>query len=486
MGATPGSSRVAVVAALAATALNFNSLLNIGSSSSVRLLAHAAAPPPHGGVASVRKKRLQPDWTPPLSWGGPTPPSWGQTWAIANSTAVYACNYQGPLNLDVMGKFRLLQLDWSNEKAVWSNAHPMDSQDLLAQQAAAIKALRPDAIVGVYRNTVKALPWFSSVRERLANVSTASLFLPYRKNSSSGEKGTGFVSPPCDSNWTPSRCSALYHDQNQTPQFNVTDDGINGTCFAPCDCGEGVPAGEYLYDHRNPDTRTFILNDISDVLSNPNITMLYLDDYWVDYSEPINPGGDQPAEGYCSHSPIGGPSEIQLNCTDDMGLVQADTTALTKAWQSTFAEIYNIMDAAGAYAYLGFTNVNTPGPSTIRSALTNLCQEGSSGSQYNAAALYLLTTQPECCPPDRNTTLLQFEEDLAFFQLVRGPWSFIGFGWEWCAVNYTLPDGLFVDYGDPVGTCSETSTGSGIFVRDFANSKAQFDTNTYTGSITML
>lgn len=208
------------------------------------------------------------------------------------------------------------------------------------------------------------------------------------------------------------------------------------------------------------------------------------DDYWVDATEPINPGGDQPPQGYCTHSPIGGPSEIELHCVDDMGLGQDDTTALTAAWRATFGAIYDVMDAAGAYAYLGFTNVGTPGPADIRASLEQLCAQGSGGAQYNAAALYLLTTPRECCPPDRNTTLTQFAEDLAWFQLVRGPWSYIGYGWEWCALG-DAPPALSLDYGDPIGTCAETAPGSGVFVRDFQRSTARFDTTTYTGTIVM-
>jgi hypothetical protein len=426
----------------------------------------------------------QPRRNTPSSWGGPTPPSWGQTWSVANSTAFYGCNYAGLLDPSLIRQFRLVQLDWSNAKEVWANAHPMDSADLLTRQAAAVKAGRPDAVVGVYRNTVKALSWFPAVRDALADPARAGLFLPFRPGG--GGVNSSTVVPACDTNYAPPRCSPLYHDENQTPQYRVPSDGINGTCTAaPCDCGAGVPCGEYLTDHRNASARAFVVDDVRAVLSNPNVTMLYLDDYWVDSPEPINPDGDQPAEGYCTHGPVGGPSEIQLNCTDDMGLGQADVTAIKAGWESTFSQVYDVMDEMGAYAYLGFTFVSTPGPGEAAATIRALCAEGTGGAQYNAAAQYLLTTPAECCPPDRNTTLLQFEQDLAFFQLVRGPWSFVGYGWEWCATDYQMPPGLFLDYGDPLGTCAETAPGSGVFSRPFTRSTAFFDTNVYAGNVTM-
>ena len=52
--------------------------------------------------------------------------------------------------------------------------------------------------------------------------------------------------PVCDDNYSPPRCSVLYHDQSQTPGYPKGD----GDCAAPgCDVGS-VPIGEYLFDHR--------------------------------------------------------------------------------------------------------------------------------------------------------------------------------------------------------------------------------------------
>jgi hypothetical protein len=51
------------------------------------------------------------------------------------------------------------------------------------------------------------------------------------------------------------RCSDLYHDQVQTPNFPTGD----GSCAKPCDCG--VPCGRYLWDTRNPDLVDWLVND---------------------------------------------------------------------------------------------------------------------------------------------------------------------------------------------------------------------------------
>ena len=43
----------------------------------------------------------------------------------------------------------------------------MDCEERLVSQAELVKSVNPDAKVWVYRNLVKALPWYSSVREKM-------------------------------------------------------------------------------------------------------------------------------------------------------------------------------------------------------------------------------------------------------------------------------------------------------------------------------
>jgi hypothetical protein len=52
----------------------------------------------------------------------------------------------------------------SNAKALWVDAQPMDAEELLMEQAKVTRAVRPDAKIYVYRNSIKALNWFTSVR----------------------------------------------------------------------------------------------------------------------------------------------------------------------------------------------------------------------------------------------------------------------------------------------------------------------------------
>ena len=142
-------------------------------------------------------------------------------------------------------------------KTVWANQHPMDSSGLMVKQAEALRALNPHTRFFVYRNLVKALPWITCVREKLEDPAFSGWFLKYDP----AKKSYAPNVPPCDlhrPNKT-EKCSALYHDQRETPELRSecavktpppSCDPTAGTtdptqfCDEPCDCGK-VPCGEY-------------------------------------------------------------------------------------------------------------------------------------------------------------------------------------------------------------------------------------------------
>lgn len=60
----------------------------------------------------------------------------------------------------------LLSFKGSNAKAIWANAHPMSSEELITKQAEMVYAADPGVPgsmprVWAYRNTIKALNWYS-------------------------------------------------------------------------------------------------------------------------------------------------------------------------------------------------------------------------------------------------------------------------------------------------------------------------------------
>ena len=81
--------------------------------------------------------------------------------------------------------------------------------------------------------------------------------------------------------------------------------------------------------------------------------------------------------------------------------------------------------------------------------------------------------------------LTQFDQDLTNFLLTRGLYGYLGHGWLGCSQTYEYPDALNVDYGEPLGLCTETSVGSGVFTRDWSKATVQMDCNSWTPTITM-
>ena len=153
------------------------------------------------------------------------------------STIIQPCNDSGPFDPAFGSKFGIADYDWSNMKNVWVNTKPMDCEKLLVKQAQMNRKLNPQSRAFVYRNLVKALNWFGSVREKLDDPAYSGFFLKFDPT----RKGKYHV-PACDISYTPPKCSVFYHDQEQSPGHPKGD----GNCVEKCDCGKN-PCGEYLW-----------------------------------------------------------------------------------------------------------------------------------------------------------------------------------------------------------------------------------------------
>ena len=92
-------------------------------------------------------------------------PTWKPSYKMSQSTILYTCNDTGMHDVGHATKFGVVVYDWSNAKALWANAHPMNSEELLTEQCDRVLAASP-SIPGevprcwVYRNTIKALNWY--------------------------------------------------------------------------------------------------------------------------------------------------------------------------------------------------------------------------------------------------------------------------------------------------------------------------------------
>jgi hypothetical protein len=348
-------------------------------------------------------------------------PLWEPTYLLNRSTIVQPCNESGFFDPSFLAKFGVVDVDWSNAKAIYTNQHPMNCEELLVEQGAMVKAINPDTHYFVYRNLVKALPWFTNVNTKLRDPAYRDWFLPFAVPGPFGNNT--YHVPQCDDNFDPPLCSDRYHDQEQTPEHPHGD----GSCAEPCDCN-GVPCGEYLWNPAllasgNTSLRDYIVSEVilgPTALGNANVSGFYLDDIWSNTTDPQLPW--MPAIGFCdTKSPFGGPTEENAYCYEDMMLTQENTTTLTNGWSALIADVTSAIIANGGWAWQLFNDVSTPSPSNCTSFFRG------AGLTYNTSTiLYAYTNGSEAA------TLPHFDEDIAGFLLIRGDYAWIGFAWLGC------------------------------------------------------
>ena len=195
-----------------------------------------------------------------------------------------------------------------------------------------------------------------------------------------------------------------------------------------------------------------------------------------------------PKEGFCDHWAIGGATEEDLYCSADMGLTQADTTAITDNWRQTMQDAAAAIQAHGGWAWYMFEDSSAPlAPDSA------YCASYFRGAAplREVALLFQWTNSSQYPLPN-----VKF--DLASFMLVRGDFAWLGYAWLGCtsdatpghgggaAGRYTSPDEmpeLAVDYGVPTAPLAEVSPG--VFARDYTKATVQVDCGTFEASFTM-
>ena len=194
------------------------------------------------------------------------------------------------------------------------------------------------------------------------------------------------------------------------------------------------------------------------------------DDEWYNYSR-YSPG--------CSGSPVGGPTEEDGHCLEDMGHSgdQAWTTAITDAWCAVRHRAFQAALDAGGWFWQMFSLFTTPPQAQCAASLRQLCAAGAASTYYNATTMHSLSGD--------HATLPNLAQDLAAFLLLRGPYAFLGFGWSGCGNKVSFPAELGLDYGEPQGFCSETAPGSGVFTRAWTHADVALNCTSYVGTVTM-
>eukprot|EP01065_Artemidia_motanka_P034933 TRINITY_DN42915_c0_g1_i1.p1 TRINITY_DN42915_c0_g1~~TRINITY_DN42915_c0_g1_i1.p1 ORF type:complete len:440 (+),score=155.68 TRINITY_DN42915_c0_g1_i1:56-1375(+) len=420
----------------------------------------------------------------------PTNPKWPPTYDMGMSTLTMQCNGSGWSSPERGAQFGIVSYDWSNAKKQWATMKPMDCEERLLEQAKMTKALSKDTHVFVYRNVVKALPWFTAVREKLDDPAYAGWFLKFDQS----KPASSYHVPACAAE-NASHCSVFYHDQEQTPEVPTPQQPHpDGSCSGYCDCGKN-PCGEYLFDHRNGSMlREWIVNELivgDTAVGNPAIDGLFIDDYWC--SNLICKANPR-VHGCPCGDPVQGPTEIDRNSQVDMGLSDEDIRDITVEWNKTMGAVQQAILDKNGYTWSLFKNQENANASpeklsklTCAEALRSACKDGS--SWQTQSILFGVSV--------KGSNMTQFEQDLAFFLLARGDYAWLGWGvwgmtWPFnpepahgelppLPHGVPRPTALDKDYGKPLGLCTEPKRG--VFTREWTKATVQLDCNDFTASI---
>eukprot|EP00729_Bicosta_minor_P007325 gene7325-2369_t len=284
-------------------------------------------------------------------------PNWAPTYNMSLSTVAMPCDYDGFMSphWDTIKQFGLVSIDWSNARSKWAATTPMTCEEDLLKQAEIVKAadtLGPQQRVFVYRNTVIAYPWMSSMR-------------------------TVFNDP------------------------------------APC--------GFYLFDQREALTevngltlRDYLIHNVTvseSGLLSPYIDGFYLDDYW----------------STSMHNGAGGSND--LDGTEDVADLEGNWTITIEAVKQaivdnngfTWQMMVNNGEGSGSAMWYR-VNKGYGCAAQLRAACDPNSMEQTGALNYDLASSVANGTM----------SLLDFNQHLASFLLIRGPYAWVGFGWVGC------------------------------------------------------
>lgn len=417
-------------------------------------------------------------------------PRFAPSYDMFDSSIIMPCNYTGEFDSEVASQWGIADIDWSNGKAQWAQEHPMTAEENLITAAAAIRAISNRTKVWIYRNLVYAPSWFTEVREKIE--SNPEWFIPFK------EEGP-YVNAKC----TLGKCSDLFHSQFQTPEFtcNQTLTGEScvhaGRCMdAHCDCGE-VPCGWYLWNHKNPDCREWLVNTHmmgAMSMGNVNVQGNFIDDEWFHYGPELE-----------------GPGSESISI--DIGFTRKDNLAMQAKWRLTMDAANAAVIAANGYTWRLFYNNGTCAQapfvgsvdlekSECESYMNLAC--GPDAPLEKNALFYGFSGMTGCSPDPPSpapTTMPTAEEvtqlpshfddpiidklqHLASFLLIRGPYAWLGWAWLGCGNFPYRPPELDVDYGTPVGTCFPVESKPGVFRREYTKTSVEVNCRKWSATIT--
>lgn len=216
----------------------------------------------------------------------------------------------------------------------------------------------------------------------------------------------------------------------------------------------------------------------------PEISGLFIDDFWCS-----NILCEQGIATNCPCTdPVQGPTEIDRYSQTDTGLSDLDIADLTKAWNVSMRAVQERVLRAGAYTWsliAGQEYANASPQMITNSSCTTLLNEACDSKYGTVPRLFGV-----------HPSLTQTEQDVAFFLLARGNYSWVGWGTWGMTWPFNpepahgtlppLPHGvprialLNHDTGAPVSACRKDGE---TFTREYTKASVTMRCDTFQADI---
>ena len=182
-------------------------------------------------------------------------PPFPPTYNLTKSTMTQVCF--GPARLpgapilnNETGRFLrqwgIVALDFESQESIWAHdKRGKDADVKMVDQASVMKTMAPDTQVWIYRNLVQPYANFVQLREKLEDPAYSGWFVHF--NASTNNET---LTPRCEVNprLNKTLCTDLFHTR-----LAWTENGH--------DCGDVIPCGDYVFDHRNQSLRQWIVDE---------------------------------------------------------------------------------------------------------------------------------------------------------------------------------------------------------------------------------
>lgn len=271
-------------------------------------------------------------------------PPWPPTYNLTQSTMTQSCF--GPARISPVGPLTnqsgsfmrhwgIVTIDFESQEKLWAQSpNGKNSDEMMLAEAVKAKAIAPDTKIYVYRNLAQAYSNFVELRAKIEDPAYAGWFLPF---------GPESTLPRCEVNPRINKtlCSDLFHAKS-----GWTEDGH--------DCGDHIPCGDYVFDHRNQSLRewlvtTHILGPMG--LGHPAVDGFLIDDWYT--KAPCTPDSTYP----CTLGEfIYGPSEIEgfIGAGSGIGANSTEMAELYGNWSITTTQALAAIRARGGFTWSNF------------------------------------------------------------------------------------------------------------------------------------